>query len=208
MGDGLVSLGGCILNKFVNVPAGSSSATFPPGLGAGLVTLTPPGQFNKPVTLPRNTLDQGLYVTTLPGGFLTTAGGAFTFTGAGGSQVGAFTAQVNFSNPLLIWTNQGSVGTVSRATNLPITWSGGDPGTVVMVLGTAYGAGSIAQFACTADAAAGQLTVPSWVLAAFPPGAGGLTVQNQTVFQNFTASGIDNGEAHGLVVDEIFNQYQ
>ncbi len=206
--DGMVSIGGCILNKLLNSPAGSPAPGNPPGLSGGVITLSPPSEFSKPVTLPHDTLDPGVYATTLPAGFLTTTGGAFTFTGTAGSQVGAFTAQVNFSNPLLTWTNQDSAAVVSHAAGLPITWSGGDPGTIVTILGTGYGAGSAAQFLCAANAAAGQLTVPSWVLAAFPPGEGYLTVQNQTLNQTFSAAGTDIADANGLVVNQIFTQYQ
>jgi uncharacterized protein (TIGR03437 family) len=206
--DGTVSIGGCILNKFVNSTPGSSTATALPGLSGGAITLTPPSLFNRPVTLLRDTLSPGLYSSTLPAGFLTTSGGAFTFTGTAGSQVGAFTAEVTFSNPLLTWTNQSAAATVSRSASMPITWAGGDPGTIVTILGTAFGAGSTAQFLCAADAAAGQFTIPSWVLAAFPAGEGYLTVQNQTLFNTFSATGTDRAYARGLVVDEILTQYE
>ncbi len=206
--SGAVSIGGCVLNASVYSPAGSPSPSNPPALSAGVITLSPPSQFNKPVTLVRDTLDPGIYSTTLPAGFLTTAGGAFTFTGTAGSQVGAFTAQVTFSDPLLTWTNQSAAAVVSRAASLPIVWSGGDPGTIVTITGTGYGAGSVAQFLCAADAAAGQFSLPGWVLAAFPAGEGYLTVANQTLSESFSATGTDRAYARGLVADQIFTLYQ
>jgi uncharacterized protein (TIGR03437 family) len=205
--DGAVSFGSCILQAFSTAP-GNSSPTLPPGLTAGVITLTPPSEFSKPLTLPRDTLTPGLYATTLPAGFLTTAGGAFTFTGTAGSQVGAFSAQITYSNPLLTWTNQNSAATISRAQGLLIQWSGGDPGSTVVMLGTGTGAGSAGQFVCTADAAAGQFTVPSWVLAAFPAGPGELAVQNNTAVQTFSATGTDRAYAVGTVYDLIYTQYQ
>jgi hypothetical protein len=205
--DGVVSIGGCILNKGLYDPP-ATNVTIPAGLNAGAITVTPPGQFSKPVSLIRGTLTPGEYGTTLPSGFLTMTGGTFTFAGTGGPVVGSFTAPITFSSPLQTWTNQNSLGTVRRGTDLVVKWSGGDPGTITTLLATAYGTGSRAQFLCAADTAAGQLTVPSWILAAFPAASGVLTLQNQTAFQSFTATGTDRAYTRGSVATEIFTEFQ
>jgi len=178
-------------------------------LKAGAITLTSPSVFNQPVALARdsNTLP-GFYEAALQPAFLTTSGGAFTFTGTAGSQIGAFTAQIVFSDPLFTWIYQDSASLVVRSAGLPITWTGGDPGTIITIQGTAFGAGSTAQFVCATTADAGQFTVPSWILAAFPPGVGYVTVQNQTLFLPFSASGLDRAYTRGLVTDEIIATYQ
>jgi uncharacterized protein (TIGR03437 family) len=203
--SGAVSVGGCILNKFLNTLAGASAPL--QGLNAGLVTIGSPSGFNRPVSLVRDPTAPGFSEATLPAGFLTTTGGMFEFTGMAGSQIGAFTAQITFSDPLLTWTNQDDASLVLRFLGLPITWTGGDSGTIVSILGTAFGAGSTAQFLCATTADAGQFTVPSWILAAFPAGAGYVTVENQTLFQPFSASGLDRAYASGLVATEILADY-
>jgi uncharacterized protein (TIGR03437 family) len=203
--SGAVSVGGCILNNFLNTSTGAS--TPPQGLNAGLITIGSPSVFNKPVSLVRDPTAPGFYGATLPGGFLTTTGGLFTLTGAAGSQIGAFTAQIAFSDPLLTWTNQDAASLVLRFAGLPITWTGGDSGTIVSIVGTAFGAGSTAQFLCATTADAGQFTVPAWILAAFPAGVGYVTVDNQTLFQSFSATGLDRAYTRGLVVDQIVAYY-
>jgi uncharacterized protein (TIGR03437 family) len=203
--SGAVSVGGCILNNFLNTSTGASTPL--PGLNAGLVTISSPSVFNKPVSLVRDPFAPGFYEATLPGGFLTTTGGMFTLTGAAGSQIGALTAQITFSDPLLTWTNQDEASFVLRFAGLPITWTGGDSGTIVTITGTAFGAGSTAQFLCATTVDAGQFTVPAWILAAFPAGVGYVTVGNQTLFQPFSATGLDRAYTRGLVVDEILADY-
>jgi hypothetical protein len=49
------------------------------------------------------------------------------------------------------------------------------------------------SFTCYAAADAGHVTVPSYILQAVPAGMGSLTVQDQTTYQAFSASGLDNG---------------
>jgi uncharacterized protein (TIGR03437 family) len=204
--SGAVSVGGCILNNFPNASTAASAPL--QGLNAGLITIGSPNTFNRPVTLLRDTTTlEGFYGATLPGGFLTTTGGMFTLTGTAGSQIGAFTAQITFSDPLLVWNNQDAASFVLRFAGLPVTWTGGDSGTIVTISGTAFGAGSTAQFLCATTADAGQFTVPAWILAAFPAGAGYVTVGNQTLFQPFSATGLDRAYTRGLVVDEILTDY-
>jgi hypothetical protein len=54
---------------------------------------------------------------------------------------------------------------------------------------------------------AGSFTVPSYVLAALPAGMGSVTVENETNFSSFTATGLNNGFAAGFVAVEVNSTY-
>lgn len=99
--------------------------------------------------------------------------GAYTLTGTGGADLGAFSAQTTVP-PTLVWTNQAGSGTVNRANGLPVTWTGGDPNGNVQITGSSFvivGTSSFfgASFVCTARTTDGAFTVPSIVLLALPP---------------------------------------
>lgn len=203
--ESTVSVGGCIVNEF---PSTFSDNAPTNGVNAGAITLTGSSGL-KPVSLLRDaTTVPGFYAATLPSGFLTSAGGTFTFTGTQGTQVGAFSAQLVFPGSLLNWTNQSAASTVTLAAGLPITWTGGAPGTVVTINGYSYAPSAVANFVCASPAEAGQFTVPPYVLASLPAGAGAVVVANQTVPQPFTATGLDVGSAVGVVSFLAYVTYQ
>ena len=112
--------------------SGTSSST---GLSAGTIMVTGPNAGPSTLMAEGSTLP-GYYFGILPAGFLTTSGGTFLFSATAGTQVGAFTTQVVFPTPLLQWTNQAASATVTRSAGLPITWTGGSPGTYVSITGT------------------------------------------------------------------------
>src|SRR5207253_6586559 len=57
--------------------------------------------------------------------------GSYTVdNGAGGTDVGPFTATLTLKTPLT-WTNQDAITQVTRSQGVQVTWSGGDPGGVV-----------------------------------------------------------------------------
>jgi uncharacterized protein (TIGR03437 family) len=133
--------------------------------------------------------------------------GAYTVdNGAGGRDVGAFTATLNIPAPIN-WTNLDSITTIPRAQNLEITWSGGGPNDMVYIAGTSVLSQSATQissvgatFFCTAPASAGRFTVPALVMLSLPPSAvvsgiptGNLLLSGGPPFVNFTAPGIDYG---------------
>ena len=53
-------------------------------------------------------------------------------------------------------------------------------------------------FTCLVKASDGQVTVPSYILSALPPGSGGIGVQND-IYSKFSASGLDIGSALGEI---------
>jgi hypothetical protein len=78
-----------------------------------------------------------------------------------------------------------------------IKWTGGTPGTQVVVAGSGLANGVSTAFLCAAPVEAGQITIPSYVLLGMPaasssPITSGLTVENPAS-SLFTAPGLDEG---------------
>ncbi|MGA2215211.1 MAG: hypothetical protein ABSH31_18195 [Bryobacteraceae bacterium] len=138
-----------------------------------------------------------------------TAGTAYTFTGSGGKDVGAFTATITLPNPL-DWTNEASISTVTRSQGQLITWTGGATGTYVIIAGssTAAAVSESVAFLCLAAAGADQFTVPSYVLLALPPGNGSLGVYNFAGGVSFSATGIDYGRVSAGILSINSVTYQ
>jgi len=129
--------------------------------------------------------------------------GSYTISGPGGPDVGAFSAQMTLSTALN-WTNQSNITDVNRANGQQVTWSGGDPSSLVLITG--YSQGSTASdatgatFVCFANNADKQFTIPSYVLLALPQSVvvsgvstGGLLVGSSSTPKSFTAVGMDAG---------------
>jgi hypothetical protein len=172
------------------------------GLDPGTITFTGPA--GPAVTLPLQLL-KGMYGTILATGGIPSSGGTFTFTGSGGPDVGSFTSTVTLSNPILNWTNQSAAVTVDRTQGLLVTWTGGNPGSYVVIGGTSTIATNpplSAGFGCRVAAEKGQFTVPSYILQGLPAGSGGVNVQND-VFSTLSATGLDTTSAGGTI---SFNQ--
>ncbi|MGD1091097.1 MAG: hypothetical protein ABSB35_03785 [Bryobacteraceae bacterium] len=201
-GSGPVSLGGCSLTQTV---VGSTPPTVT-GLDAGTITVTGPS--GGPVTLTAEPGLTGLYFTQLPAGAIPSSGGSFTFNGAGGAVVGPFMATVNFPNPLLSWTNQSAAATVTRSQGLTVTWQGGAAGSYVQIGGSSSSSSVSASYTCTAPVAAGQFTVPSYILLAMPAGSGTTMVQNSTSIGSFSVKGIEAGTSFGSVSFSANSTYQ
>jgi len=202
---GLVSLGGCVINQ--SATSTLTTRTFT-GLDAGTITVT--GPTGTPLTLSALPTVVGESFAQLPTGYIPTTGGTFTFKGTGGANVGPFTASVVFPNPVLNWTNQSAGANITRSSGLPITWSGGTSGTYVSIGGSSSSSSTTAtaSFTCIAPVSAGQFTVPAYILSALPAGTGSVTVDNNTNYQTFNASGLNYGAAYGIVgvsVNSTFN---
>jgi hypothetical protein len=207
---GQVSVGGCTINQSA---AALGSPGMTNGLDAGTITVTNPSgtaasladSFSGGGVTVTNT---GFYFEQLASGYIPTTGGTFTFKGTGGAAVGAFTATVTFPNPALTWTNQSAAASVTRASGLPVTWTGGASGTYVIIAGSdSATTGAFASFTCIAPLSTGQFTVPSYILTALPAGTGNVTVENSTNYQTFTASGINNGIALGYVATQVASTF-
>ncbi len=204
--SGIVSPGACILNQYVNESSVTSTST---GLNAGNITVTGPSGG----AVPLNSIPQvaGEYVAQLATGAIPSSGGSFTFNGSGGTDVGSFTATINFPNPILSWTNQGAAATIARASGLQVTWSGGASGTIVIINGSASAStsGAYGSYTCIAPVSAGSFTVPAYILLGLPAGTGTTSVENATNYTRFSASGLANGGiAIGAVATSVNSNYQ
>jgi uncharacterized protein (TIGR03437 family) len=189
-GDNL-SPGGCAV-----YPTVAGGAPTPVGLNAGSITLTPP--VGPAIPLPIQLGIKGEYGATLAAG-IPSSGGTFTFTGSGGADVGPFTAMVTMSNPLFNWTNQSAAATVDRTQGLTYTWTGGLPGTYVLLGGVSTGSGVTAGFSCRVPVEAGQFTVPSYILLGMPAGSGGTSIQQHDADSTFSATGLDIAGVSGVI---------
>lgn len=199
---GVVSLGGCVVTQSVTTPIRAFTS-----LDAGTITVTGPS--GNPVTLTSIASVVGESFTQLPAGYIPVTGGAFTFRGTGGANVGAFTASVVFPASALSWTNQSAAANITRSSGLTVSWTGGASGTYVSIGGSSsVSSGATASFTCLAPLSAGQFTVPAYILSALPAGSGSVTVDNATSYQTFTASGLNYGAAYAIVgvqVNSAFN---
>jgi hypothetical protein len=195
-----VSPGNCIVGiKPVPVPGLT-------GLDPGTIKLTPPS--GAPITLASQFGIKGAFYAMLSTDTIPPTGGTFTFTGSGGADVGPFTSTVEFSNPLLTWTNQSDAATIDRSSGLHVTWTGGNPGTYVVIGGTSASAlGGVVGYTCLASVGDGQFTVPSYILLSLPAGKGGTLMQNN-VQSSLTPSGIDIGLALGNVGISVASVYK
>ena len=195
-----VSPGNCIVGiKPVPVPGLT-------GLDPGTIKLTPPS--GSPVTLASQFGIKGAFYAMLPTDAFPPTGGSFTFTGSGGADVGPFSTTIDLSNPLLTWTNQSNAATIDRSNGLHVTWTGGNPGTYVVISGSSESALSgFVSYTCLAPVGDGQFTVPSHILLGLPAGKGGTLMQNN-VDSPLTASGLDIGVVLADVSFSVASVYQ
>jgi hypothetical protein len=163
------SIGGCSVQTF------SSAQPFvpdrPPGLDAGSsISLSGP---NGTKQLPKGITIQGTYSAGLSQftGPLYITPGTYTFTGTGGVDVGAVTA-MSTVGPRVTWLNKASISTVDRSQDLTVMWSGGPANSYALITGGSTRVSGTTRhegnFYCLAPVAAGQFTIPSYVLLAMP----------------------------------------
>jgi hypothetical protein len=155
---------------------GDVRGTFAKELGQGFNIQLPPGV----PPLPSN-----LYLEN----------GAYTLTGQGGEDVGAFSAQVQF-NPAQ-WTNGEQNQNVVRSAGLRLTWTGGNPNDLVMAMGssTSQEEKVSGTFVCVARASAQQINVPAYILENLPATGSQdtsiLGLMSSAEPKPFTAPGLD-----------------
>jgi uncharacterized protein (TIGR03437 family) len=197
------SLGSCSVSEVITSSTGGTGTSV--GLNAGAINLTGPAG-----TYGLSTFATGSYEAELPAGAITSSGGAFTYNGAGGADVGSFNTTINLPNPLLNWTNQSADATVNRGQGIPITWTGGASGSYVLITGSSSNetTGASGSFTCITTQNALSFTVPGYVSSTLPAGSGRLDVENIANYGTFTATGLDIGIAFGFTGAEINSTYQ
>jgi len=200
------SIGSCFVSEVVSSTGGGTVTSTGLDAGSSIGLTGPAGSY----TLAASTFAKGIYEAQLPASAITSSGGAFTFTGTGGADVGSFTATVTLPNPILTWTNQSAAATITRTQGVPVNWTGGAPGSYVIISGNSLdlNAGVSGSFTCVAPQSALTFTVPSYVTLTLPAGTGSLDVENGTSFGTFKASGLDYGTTFGFTGVDINSTYQ
>lgn len=178
----------------------------------------------------QETAGAGVYATSditggieSPPSFIPATGGSFTFNnGSGGTDVGAFTANLQMPPP--IWSNIPFISSpIQRANGVTVKWTGGDSSTYVQITGSSLGAVNTdatslvgGVFTCMAPTLAGTFAVPPAVLLALPPTYspsggdlfGSLAVSNYVNPVPFTAPNIDYAFVEGYFSNAIYTAYQ
>jgi hypothetical protein len=200
---GIVSFNDCTVYNFTGTNMATANPIKPAHLNAGAAInlTTPSGSGIGTQTLP---FANGAYSIS---GLMNTGSlkGTYTFTGTGGADIGAFTAEVTWpgGGGGFTFSTPGNPTSVTRSQGLTVTWSQPSntaPGEFIQLSGFAFvpNAPLGAEFACNVPLAAGRFAIPSAVLLALPSQAGLATPQAQLevdliVSTTFTAPGADLG---------------
>ncbi len=164
--------------------AGASLPLSGPGLSAG-------------AALGRTVTAEGAGYSFLPAIGTFQAGSRYTLTSSGGTDIGPFTAGVNFPTSFTV-TNLASIAVVNRSTPLNVTWNavGADYVTVVVDTTARIGANDhIVTIICYARASDGSVTIPVSAVSSLLPSpvtASAISVQGysiETFTPNLTAGG-------------------
>jgi uncharacterized protein (TIGR03437 family) len=211
------SIGSCTVSTSVTTSSVSGSPSGPPpagpvitgtGLDAGTaITITPPQGSASNLTTSAQS-GKGFY----SGNLSSIPTGAYTISnGAGGADVGAFSAKINVSGALQ-WANQATVTAtpIDRTKPLQLTWTGGDPASYAFIEGISINStlsgntvtSTTGIFTCIAPIPPGQFTVSPSVLLSLPPAnsqalvsIGILLLGSTSSPQQFSAPGLDIGFA-------------
>jgi hypothetical protein len=153
----------------------SSGATY---LDAGAVTLSGPGGSNitnAALTETSNTYSlsislqaTGITIPPAEAGIpnASIVPGTYLLKGAGGKDVGPFSASLTLGSLLTI--TGGLPGTVTRNAGLTLNWTGGNSTDLVEIFGSSGSTSGTATFACITTAGAGTFTVPASILNQLP----------------------------------------
>ena len=196
-------VGTCMVFSYTGTSPLPVDPVQPVGLDAGskLTVNGPKGQKD----LPGTSGVKGDYGANLGGGSspfgnppLYLDPGNYTIAGTGGTDIGAFSVAMTLPQ-MMTWSNRDTITTIPRTSGLNVTWTGGAADSWVGILGASATQDQIgAAFLCTANASAGQFTVPTEVLSALPPSVslegiptGYLGITNSGKPMRFTASGCD-----------------
>lgn len=183
----------------VNIDAGPA-INFSDSVGQSSISITPSGYY-----------EGGLGCTAgagCPPLFLSPSGGTISINNStGGLDVGPFVVQMNVAVPL-VWSNMLQLpSTLDRAQGLTLTWTGGNPTGVALILAnssanTANGTVTARLF-CEVPNSAGQFTIPASALLALPPGSGQVSIGTSDQSPVFTAQGLDGGVVNVSVEDQL-----
>ncbi len=140
------------------------------------------------VTLPTNGRVAAFNMT---GAFLVP--GNYTFSGAGGADIGPFSGSFAVPSPATL-VSPANNGTATRANGLPVTWTGGSGILQIEVDSCSDNScNSGAAAVCNVSSGAGSFTIPPYVMQALPASASaGVVISNNSTIL-FTATGLNAG---------------
>jgi hypothetical protein len=170
-----------------------STGAFPIGLGAldaGTVSISGPGMSNQALAQAAdNTYSFKLSSNPV------VAGAAYTLSGTGGKDIGAFSANALMHNPITLMSAFPT--TIPRGQDLTFSWAGGGSDWI-----TISGSSSAPvdannrnteSFTCTTTADQGTITVPSAILSQLPATPSNPNAANQIVILQYTPPSAASG---------------
>jgi uncharacterized protein (TIGR03437 family) len=154
----------------------------------------------------------GTFTTTLSSAGTFLSPGAYTLTGKGGADVGAFSAAFTFPAAATLVSPANAVipPPVTRSSGMPITWSGGASNAYVQIevqSPTDSGNTNGAKAICTVAATAGAFTIPPYVLLALPAGNLNYFQFQQQTEAALTAPGLPYGTIQSYTASGAFNNF-
>jgi uncharacterized protein (TIGR03437 family) len=154
--------------------------------GVGVAVNGPVGQWSADNT------SSGNYFGSRPASRLSE--GSYTFSSAGGSDVGPWTSSMNMGTPAA-WSNAARFGGPTVAVTGPLTfaWNGGDAAGSILLSITSSNAIYDSRIECSAAPAAGTFTIPAFLTAAMYISPATVTFTYSTPVTSFAASGLDRG---------------
>ena len=175
-------IGPCLVEDLTYPVGGKEPSGADAFLNAGAsVSLNGPGIPAPGTVTPVNNPVGPVYVNK-PTGAALVAGGTYTISGQGGSQVGPFSATATIPASFSI-TNLSSLTSISRSQPVTINWSGTGFDQVLILFETSVTTGTTyhaVNMQCAVPAAPGSYTVPAAALAHLLPGTGQLVVSTAT----------------------------
>jgi uncharacterized protein (TIGR03437 family) len=149
----------------VNLDAGAIALTGPSASNINNAPLTETSNtYNLTITEQVSGVPNGVSLPGIPNASITA--GTYTLKGAGGKDVGPFTASITLGSPLTL--TGGLPTTVNRSAGLILNWTGGNSTDLVEIFGSVGGATSNSSFACITTAGPGTFTVPASILDQLP----------------------------------------
>jgi len=190
------ALGTCMVYNSLSPKSnyGASFGTAPVDAGSTFTVTGPNG--SKVLTG-----NPGQFSATLSAAGTFLSPGAYTVSGAGGADVGAFSAAFNIpAVPALTSPANFTIPPVTRSSGMTVTWTGGASNAYVQIevqAPTDSTNTNGATLVCNAPSSAGTFTIPSYALLALPAGS----VGNYFQFQQQTESGFTAAEGlpYGLI---------
>jgi uncharacterized protein (TIGR03437 family) len=141
------------------------------GIDAGIITVNGPNEAPVPLSERQNSGLATQYGAVLSGSGTYLSRGNYTVTGAGGKDVGKFSAAFTVGS-IPAWSNPTVSASVTRANGVTLTWPATSAIPYIEIDGASptdstFGNGAL--FSCTVSASAGTFTVPAATLLALPP---------------------------------------